>query len=609
MIEVALVPAQCLRRRARREAIGERRQPVGLLHGKAKHARGVAHGAASAVGDLLADHRGVIPAVLLVHVLNDVLALFVREVDVDVGRFLTILAQETLEEQVELHRIDRRNAETETDRGVRGGAASLAENAATSREAHDIPDDEKKAGEPELANELQLMRELACVRLVACPAPAFVGALGDETLQVLVGRYVGWKRERRQRRSELLHAELTAFRDRERVANAFGRVLPSPHHLRSALEIPLSVGAEARSHLVERALLLEAGKHVVDDPIARGRVVYVVGHDPGNVQCARDLDESLRRFALFGQAMVPTFHGNAAVEDVEQQRGRFARRVHVAGGRERGDPAARTSRERKQPVGVACERVEIDARLATRVVHAPERDERGEIAVAGPILGEKNDVMRRVLGRPPAGCACGAVLGRASGADVLFFLGPRKIRRASAGREPHPRRSRGRGLHVRRSRGRGLHVRRSRGRGLHVRRSRGRERNLRPDDRLHLKLSTGLRESHRSAQLIVIGEREGAVSQVCGTCDEQLGKRATVEQRERGVAMQLDVLRCRGARALPRAGSDARCPVVSHTILAPTIRWRHGTARAHRTLRRSRSASSRDCSRRSTNRRRVARDQ
>ena len=155
----------------------------------------------------------------------------------------------------------------------------------------------------------------------------------------------------------------------------------------------------------------------MDDPIARGRVVYVVGHDPGNVQCARDLDESLRRFALFGQAMVPAFNGNAAVEDVEQQRGRFARRVHVAGGRERGDPAARTSRERKQPVGVACERVEIDARLATRVVHAPERDERGEIAVAGPILGEKNDVMRRVLGRPPAGYGSRPRLRRGFAAD------------------------------------------------------------------------------------------------------------------------------------------------------------------------------------------------
>ena len=80
----------------RSESVASR---LGLLDGEAEDARGVAHGAASAPGDLLADHRGVLATVLLVDVLEHVLALLVREVDVDVGRFLAILAQEALEQQ------------------------------------------------------------------------------------------------------------------------------------------------------------------------------------------------------------------------------------------------------------------------------------------------------------------------------------------------------------------------------------------------------------------------------------------------------------------------------------------------------------------------------
>ena len=82
------------------------------------------------------------------------------EVDVDVGRFLPFGAQEALEEQPELDRIDGSDAETEADGRVGRRAASLAEHALAPREAHDVPHDEEVAGQPELSDELQLVRDL-----------------------------------------------------------------------------------------------------------------------------------------------------------------------------------------------------------------------------------------------------------------------------------------------------------------------------------------------------------------------------------------------------------------------------------------------------------------
>src|SRR6185436_8759305 len=118
---------------------------VRLLDAEAEHARGVAHGALAAVGDLLADHRRVVAAVALVHVLDHALALAVREVDVDVRRFGALLAEEALEQEVEPDRIDGGDAEAVAHGGVGCGAASLAEDPLAPREAHDVPDDEEVA--------------------------------------------------------------------------------------------------------------------------------------------------------------------------------------------------------------------------------------------------------------------------------------------------------------------------------------------------------------------------------------------------------------------------------------------------------------------------------
>ena len=64
---------------------------------------------------------------------------------------------------------------------------------------------------------------------------------------------------------------------------------------------------------------------------------------------------------------------------------------------------------------------------------------------------------------------------------------------------------------------------------------------LRPVDRLHPEPLGGLRELHRAAQPVVVGQREGAVARLGRSARQLLGQRGAVEEGEGGVGVQLGV--------------------------------------------------------------------
>ena len=105
---------------------------------------------------------GARAAVAPVDVLDDLFAaVAAREVEVDVGPLAALLREEALEEELHPDRVDGGDAERVADRAVRGRAAALEEDAALAAEADDVPDDQEVAGEVELLDERELVRELA----------------------------------------------------------------------------------------------------------------------------------------------------------------------------------------------------------------------------------------------------------------------------------------------------------------------------------------------------------------------------------------------------------------------------------------------------------------
>src|SRR6185312_2085911 len=114
----------------------------------------------------IVDHRRrdprAVAAIFLVDVLDHLLAPFVLEIDVDVGRLTPLLGDEALEQEVAGGRVDRSDPEAIADRAVRGRAAALAEDRRIERAriSDDVVDGQEIAREIELLDQRQLIFEL-----------------------------------------------------------------------------------------------------------------------------------------------------------------------------------------------------------------------------------------------------------------------------------------------------------------------------------------------------------------------------------------------------------------------------------------------------------------
>ena len=96
------------------------RQPVEHLGRESERLADLPDGHSRLECDDVAHHPGALPAVLVVDVLDHLLAVLGREVDVDVGGAGHLLVQEALEQQVVLDGIDAGDAEDVGDDGVGG---------------------------------------------------------------------------------------------------------------------------------------------------------------------------------------------------------------------------------------------------------------------------------------------------------------------------------------------------------------------------------------------------------------------------------------------------------------------------------------------------------
>ena len=130
----------------------------------------------------------------------------------------------------------------------------------------------------------------------------------------------------------------------------------------------------------------------MDEPSAGHGVVHVVRHDPGDAERAGQRDELSDECLFLGEAVVPAFDGQAAVEQVEERGHRLRGALGVASGQAPRHPAGGAPAEREQAAGVAGQRIERDGRVPARRVHAGAGDEGAQVPVPFARLGQHDEV-------------------------------------------------------------------------------------------------------------------------------------------------------------------------------------------------------------------------
>ena len=128
-----------------------------LIGRKAQCPGHVTRRAAPPVADDIGRERRPRPAVLAVDVLEDLLAPFVLEIHVDVGRLVALATDEALDQHLHPGRVHLDDAQHETDGRICGRTTPLAENALAACKAHDVVNREEVGLIAQVGNQRQLM--------------------------------------------------------------------------------------------------------------------------------------------------------------------------------------------------------------------------------------------------------------------------------------------------------------------------------------------------------------------------------------------------------------------------------------------------------------------
>ena len=301
-----------------------------------------------AVRDDVGRHAGAVRPVLLVDVLDHALALVAgRQVEVDVRPLAALLGEEALEEELHLHRVDRRDRQRVADGAVGRGAAPLHEDPVLEAEAHDVPHDQEVAGEIELLDHRELLLDLG-LGLRGQRAEARAGPVPGELAEVRGRRLAGRQRIVGKAVAEVRESEVEAPRKLRRGRDRPGQVREELLHLGGALEMPLALRREKPSRAVERRVMADARHHVVELLVPGARVADAVGGQERQTQPAREVDERLVAVLFLAQAMPLELD----VESPREDRGEPLEKRHARRpGRRRKAPARRALPRRRSAHG------------------------------------------------------------------------------------------------------------------------------------------------------------------------------------------------------------------------------------------------------------------
>ena len=277
----------------RKIAVREKmRETVQNIRGKIQRFADLARRAASAISDDVRGHGRAVFAVTPINFLDDAFApIAARQIEIDVRPAFAAFAEETFEDEMIAHRIDRRDPEAKTDRAVRRAAAALHHDVVFAAEIDDVPDDQKITGEAELLDERQLFIQLRRHGR-ADRGVALLRAEERDGAQKRIHRVALRHREIGKFVAEIFERKLEALREAHRCLRSRpvdrGRALAFLR--RSSNAVPrYCVRRVARG--IKMGVFADAGKNIEHFAAGRGGMLHAVGREQRKPMMLRQLDQ------------------------------------------------------------------------------------------------------------------------------------------------------------------------------------------------------------------------------------------------------------------------------------------------------------------------------
>ncbi len=269
----------------------------------------------------LGSHCSVRAPVTIVNVLEDLLAILMGEINVDIGNLLPPFGHEPFEEQFHSDRIDGRNAERVTDRAIRRRTAALAKHAHLICRAHDVPHDQKVAGQIHLCDHAEFVFQLPLdVRGERRTVPLGRTAI-HQFAQVALPRIPFGHGEKRELSGQTIQTKRATFRDNERIANGQGIAAEDLCHHPRRFQMILGVWPQQRvfACLRERRLVLDAQHHVGETRMVFTCIHHAVGGNVRQFEFARNLEQLPASAAILRMQMMLQFEVQTLLEMLAQK--------------------------------------------------------------------------------------------------------------------------------------------------------------------------------------------------------------------------------------------------------------------------------------------------
>ena len=226
------------------------------------------------------------------HVLDDFLAPFVLEVDVDIRRLVTLAGEKALEQQPAVRRVQLGDAQGETDTRVGRRTPALAEDVLLAGKTDDVVHGQKVAFVFQFGDQRQLVFELRAGPVRHSLGPTLSSAALHQNAQPGRGVMTFWHQLVRVVILQLLETEVTALGDAQALCEQLGRIQLG--QLLNSAQMPFAIGKQIGAGLSHGQMMTDGGHAILQGAAATGVHVYVATGHGRQVVITCQLEQALQ---------------------------------------------------------------------------------------------------------------------------------------------------------------------------------------------------------------------------------------------------------------------------------------------------------------------------